>query len=66
MEKSPTSTDKQSLMNQALEIIDYMHNQRIFLIGKPMVSQFNYLICGYTDENYGQLLKKKINNEKND
>jgi hypothetical protein len=66
MDKSTISTDKQSLMNQGVEIIDYIHNQRIFLIGKPIVSHFNYLICGYTDENYDQLLKKKINKQKND
>jgi len=65
-EKSHTSADKESLMIQALEIIDYVNNQRVFLIGKPMLSQFNYLICGYTDENYGDLLQKKINKQKND
>ena len=66
MNNPHTSTDKQSLMNQAVEIINYEHNQRIFLIGKPMVGQFDYLICGYTEDNYGELLKKKINNDKND
>ncbi|RYU96242.1 hypothetical protein [Emticicia agri] len=66
MEKSHTSTEKQSLMTQAMEIIESMSNQRIFLIGKPMTNLFNHLICGYTDENYSELLKKKINNEKND
>lgn len=66
MKESSTSSDKQPLMSQALEIIEYINNQRIFFIGKPEVSQFNYLICGYTDENYSELLKKRINNDKND
>ncbi|GAB3509613.1 hypothetical protein [Emticicia fontis] len=66
MEKSHKTTDRQSFFNQAVDIIDYMHNQRIFLIGKPMLSQFDYLICGYAEEKFGEFLKKKINNDKND
>lgn len=66
MKDSHTLSDKQSLMNQVVEIIDYINNQRIFLIGKPKVSLFNSLICGYTHKTIGELIKEKINKDKND
>lgn len=65
-EQTHTTTNEASLIQQVLEVMDYVHNQRIFLMGKPMMSQFNYLICGYGDRNYGELLQKKVNKEKNE
>lgn len=65
-DQTHTTTNEASLIQQVLEVMDYVHNQRIFLMGKPMMTQFNYLIWGYGDRNYNEILQKKVNKEKNE
>ncbi|WP_337040869.1 hypothetical protein [Emticicia sp. 17c] len=65
--KKPLKTGKadESLINEAIEILEYVNNQRIFLVGKPTINLFNYLICGYDEVPYHDILKNKIS-KKND
>ena len=59
-EKSEITTNNAPLVQQVSEVIEYVHNQRIFLIGQPLLSQFKDLINGYDKINYGEVLKKKL------
>lgn len=63
MKETHTATDTHLLMNQIIEVIEYVNNQRFFLIGKPGINLFNQLLCGYSDKNYHDLLQKKINKQ---
>ncbi|PLK43716.1 hypothetical protein [Emticicia sp. TH156] len=59
-ENSEITTNHAQLFQQVSEVIEYVHNQRIFLIGQPLLSQFKDLINGYDKINYGEVLKKKL------
>ena len=60
---SHSQKEDQTLLNRNFRLIEYTHNQRIFLIGQPLPNQFNNLICGYSDADYGDILKNKTKRE---
>ncbi|UTA70218.1 hypothetical protein [Emticicia sp. 21SJ11W-3] len=59
-ENSEITKNPAPLFQQVSEVIEYVHNQRIFLIGQPLLSRFKDLINGYDKINYAEVLKKKL------